>query len=377
MRVAALSIAGAALACSSPRPSTDHSEPSKGVPVSPPPTTAAPALRWERVTPDHGLGAAVRPPAFAAVLGHRMFVALADAHNAASLFAAGADGVPGAVGAIPIVATGLCAAGDHLVVTGARVRDARPVVLEVDTSGKVILELELPIAGALHRAAQPVCTSAGVRVVWEERGPGNASTLMWSELAGAALGPVHSHTWPDRTVGFAPAADGSRVILLRDGGHPAHSLLHRFGGGDPEQTLPLPAFAVANPVGAADRAAVLLVPEPQTLQLAMVEPTGALGARLTVLGVSAPRTIDGGLLISGERGVLTVAVASGGEDPASETPTGEPVRREDYTLVACDAQAAGPAQPIEQPLAGAWLDGRLVLWTGRAGAVVSTWRLVQ
>jgi hypothetical protein len=322
MRAATLCIVGAALACSSPRPSTDHSEPSKGVPVSPPPTTAAPALRWERVTPDHGLGAAVRPPAFAAVLGHRMFVALADAHNAASLFVVGADGVPAAVGAIPIAATGLCAAGDHLVVTG------------------------------------------------------NASTLMWSELTGAALGPVHSHAWPDRTVGFAPAADGARVILLRDGGHPAHSLLHRFGSGDPEQTLSLPAFAVGSPVGVADRAAVLLVPAPQTLQLAMVEPTGALGARVTVLGVPAPRTIDGGLLISGERGVLTVAVASGGEDPASETATGGAVRREDYTLVACDAQAAGPAQPIEPPLAGAWLDGRLVLWTGRAGAVVSTWRLV-
>lgn len=62
-------------------------------------------------------------------------------------------------------------------------------MLEVDTGGKVTRELELPIAGALHRAAQPVCTSAGVHVVWEERGPGNPSTLMWSELAGAALGP--------------------------------------------------------------------------------------------------------------------------------------------------------------------------------------------
>jgi len=51
-----------------------------------------------------------------------------------------------------------------------------------------------------------------------------------------------------------------------------------------------------------------------------------------------------------------------------------------------DANAAGAARQaspgkstltIEPPLAGAWLEGRLVLWTGRAGAVVSTWRLVH
>jgi|GEM_PF-5142574 len=55
--------------------------------------------------------------------------------------------------------------------------------------------------------------------------------------------------------------------------------------------------------------------------------------------------------------------------------TGEPARRVDYALVACDGRTAGPAQPIDPPLAGAWIDGRLVLWTGRAGAAVSTWRL--
>src|SRR5262249_31658276 len=158
--------------------------------------------------------------------------------------------------------------------------------------------------------------------------------------------PAHRHAWTDRTVGFAATAGTAGVLLLRDSGHPPRSELHRIADSAVAQSISLPAAAVGTPsAAAAGGAAVLLVPAPRTLQLGAVALVRG-AAPITpfrVLDVRAPEVIDGALLIRTEPDVWAIAVASSHSDAATATPSGEPLRREGYALVAFDAQvhAAG------------------------------------
>jgi hypothetical protein len=347
--------------------------------MSPPTTAIAAALRWERVTPERGLGTSVRPPAFASVLAGRVF-AIFTADRGGVLFAAGPDGVPAEVGRIPAMPTGLCAVGDRLVLAGVEERDGRSVVIELDSAGHVLRELDVPVEAAIHRHPQPACTDTGaVYVVWEERGPAASSTLAWGGLAEGTFGPIRRTHWQKRTDGFAATAGGSTPVLLRDSGYPPEARLHWLVDAGPGPGLSLPAPAVGSPVATSQTAAVLLLPDPQRLQLGRFDVSGRIvSPPATVLVVPPPMVIASALLIPAAPGVWAVAVASSGPEPDIDTAGGE-VRREDFALTACDARsgAAGPPQRIGPPLAAAWLDGRLVLWTGRAGANVATWRLVR
>jgi len=344
------------------------------------PNAPGAALRWERLSADRSLSWPVRPPAYSAVLGARMVVAFADANAATALVGVGADGVPAAIGPVPVAASGLCAAGDHLVLAGLRARDGKPVVLELDAGGKAVRELEPAVAGTLHRPPQPVCTTAGVRVVWEERGPGNASTLAWAALTASGLGAPQRHPWPERTANFAAAPDQAGVALLRDGGQPLRAAIYRITAAGVDAGAPLPAPAVGTPVASPDGVAVLIVATPQALQLATVDAArrAAVGPS-PVVAVAPPLAVSGALLVPLDHGAWAIAAAAAGPDPSSgEVAAGEPPRREDFQLVAYDARshAAGPPQQVGPPLAAAWLEGKLVLWTGRTSAAVSTWRLM-
>jgi hypothetical protein len=309
-----------------------------------------------------------------------MYVAFADPNAATFLLSVGSDGEPTSIGPVPISATGLCATADHLLLAGLRMRDRKAVVMELEPNGKIVRELELPVAGTVHRHPQAVCTAANVRIVWEEEGPGKASTLAWADLSRSALGPSRRHAWSNATVGFASAPDLAGVALLRDAGHPSRATLHLITDKGPDAGVPLPVEAVGTPVTSPDGTAVLLVPTPQTLQLATIDTAHRIAASPTVLAVNAPSFIAGALLVATERGVWAIAAASSGVDTSSiETPGGDLPRREDFTLVAFDARSgtAGPALAIGPPLAAAWLDGKLVLWTGRTSAAVATWKLAR
>lgn len=364
-----------AIGCSAPPVSPP--ETTKRAPMRPSPSAPGSALRWERLSPDQSLKTAVRPSAYSAVLGARMFVAFTDPGTAAFLVATDSAGTPASIGPVPVAVTGLCATAHRLVLTGLRARDCKPVVLELEPTGKVMRELELPVAGALHRMPRPVCTTAGVRVVWEESGPAKASTLAWVQLDKVAFGTVRRHAWAERTVGFEPEPDQTGVALLRNSGLALRSALHRITDRGPDAGVALPAPAIATPVTTNDGTAVLLVPAPHTLQLAVVDPSQRLSLSPAAT-IATPSAISGALLVAAGRGVWAMAIASSGPDLSVETPDGDLMQRHDFALVAFDARsgAAGPLQTIGPPVAAAWLDERLILWTGRTGARVSTWRLV-